>query len=148
MLGAIVAPTDPVAAIATFDRVGVTDGSRLLVEGESMVNDATALVAYRVALAAVVAGAFAVGEAAVELVVAVAGGIAIGLAVAWAAAAGAASGWTTRRWRSLLSVLIGLRRLRGLRRRSRPRACWPWSRAGLYLGWRSHEDVFDADDRA
>ena len=41
LLGAIVAPTDPVAAIATFDRVGVTDRVRLLVEGESMVNDAS-----------------------------------------------------------------------------------------------------------
>src|SRR5262249_11534362 len=40
VLGAIVAPTDPVSAIATFDRVGVTDRVATLVEGEAMVNDA------------------------------------------------------------------------------------------------------------
>ena len=58
VLGAIVAPTDPVSAIATFDRVGVSDRVALLVEGESMVNDAVALVSYKVALVAVVSGAF------------------------------------------------------------------------------------------
>src|SRR5262249_6966756 len=47
VLGAIVAPTDPVSAIATFSRVGVSDRVTLLVEGESMVNDAVALVAYK-----------------------------------------------------------------------------------------------------
>ena len=88
VLGAIVAPTDPVAAIATFSRVGVSDRVALLVEGESMLNDATALVAYRVALTAVLAGAFSAGDAAIELVVSVAGGIAIGFAVGWAGIAG------------------------------------------------------------
>ena len=99
VLGAIVAPTDPVAAIATFDRVGVSDRVRLLVEGESMLNDAAALVAYRVALTAVLAGTFSESEAALELLVAVAGGIAIGFAVAWAGMQ-AVSGSTTRRSRS------------------------------------------------
>ena len=50
MLGAVVAPTDAVAATATFSRMHVPERVRLLVEGESMINDATALVAFRVAL--------------------------------------------------------------------------------------------------
>jgi hypothetical protein len=81
VLGAIVAPTDPVAAIATFDRIGVAARVRLLVEGESMLNDATALVAYRVALIAVVTGAFSAGDAALDLVLAVAGGIVVAVLV-------------------------------------------------------------------
>ncbi len=80
LLGAIVAPTDPVAAIATFSRVGVPDRVSRLVEAESMVNDATALVFYRVLVAAVVTGAIKLGPAVTDLVVGVAGGILIGLA--------------------------------------------------------------------
>ena len=84
VLGAIVAPTDPVSAIATFQRVGVTDRVATLVEGESMINDAVALVSYKVALAAVVTGTLTAGEAIDDLVVGVIGGVAIGLAVsAW-----------------------------------------------------------------
>jgi CPA1 family monovalent cation:H+ antiporter len=83
VLGAIVSPTDPVSAIATFERVGITDRVANLVEGESMINDATALVAYKVALAAVVSGALTADEAFDDLIVGVAGGVAIGIAVAW-----------------------------------------------------------------
>jgi len=83
VLGAIVAPTDPVSAIATFDRVGVTDRVATLVEGEAMVNDAVALVSYKVALAAVVSGTLTASTAVDDLIVGVAGGIAIGLAMAW-----------------------------------------------------------------
>jgi monovalent cation/hydrogen antiporter len=82
VLGAIVAPTDPVAAIATFQRVGVSDRVATLVEGESMLNDAVALVAYKVAVVAVVTGTLTAGEAIDDLVVGVIGGVAIGLAVA------------------------------------------------------------------
>jgi CPA1 family monovalent cation:H+ antiporter len=83
VLGAIVAPTDPVSAIATYERVGVAERVSSLVEAESMVNDAVALVSYKVALAAVVSGTLTASEAFDDLVVGVAGGIAIGLAVAW-----------------------------------------------------------------
>jgi CPA1 family monovalent cation:H+ antiporter len=83
VLGAIVGPTDPVAAIATFSRIGVPPRLRLLVEGEAMINDGTALVAYRVALVAAVEGTFSAGEALLEFVVSAAGGVAVGLAVGW-----------------------------------------------------------------
>jgi monovalent cation/hydrogen antiporter len=84
VLGAVVAPTDPVSAAATFTRIPVPERVRLLVEGEAMLNDASALVAYRLAVTAALSGAFAIGDAAVDFVVAAAGGIAIGYAVGWA----------------------------------------------------------------
>lgn len=85
ILGAVVAPTDPVAALATFTRVGVPERLRLLVEGESMLNDAVALVAYRLAVTAAVTGAFAAGWALVDFVVSAIGGAVVGLAVGWIA---------------------------------------------------------------
>ena len=83
VLGAIVAPTDPVSATATFSRIGAPARVRLLVEGEAMINDGTALVAYRVALVAAVDGTFSAGDAAFEFLYSAAGGVAIGLAVGW-----------------------------------------------------------------
>ncbi|HWT24937.1 MAG TPA: Na+/H+ antiporter [Solirubrobacteraceae bacterium] len=85
VLGAIVAPTDPVSATATFSRIGVPDRVRRLVAGEAMINDGSALVAYRVALTAALEGTFSPAGAALEFVVAAAGGVLVGLAVGWAA---------------------------------------------------------------
>ena len=85
LLGAIVCPTDPVAAVATFARVGVPKRVAVLVEGESLINDAVALVLDQVALAAVLTGALTGGEVVSDLVLAVAGGLAVGLAIAWTA---------------------------------------------------------------
>jgi monovalent cation/hydrogen antiporter len=82
-LGAVVSPTDPVAATAIMGRLGAPRRVVNLVEGESLVNDASALVAYRVAVAAAVAGGFSMLDATVEFVVASLGGVAVGLAVAY-----------------------------------------------------------------
>jgi monovalent cation/hydrogen antiporter len=82
-LGAIVSPTDPVAATAIMRRLGVPRRIVTIVEGESLVNDASALIAYRVAVAAAVGGSFSLGEAALDFVVAAVGGVAIGLAAGW-----------------------------------------------------------------
>jgi Na+/H+ antiporter len=83
VLGAVVGPTDPVSAQATFSRLGAPARMRLLVEGESMINDATALVAFRVALAAIVEGAFSFGDALFEFVYSAVGGALVGLAIGW-----------------------------------------------------------------
>ena len=80
-LGAIVSPTDPVAATAIMRRLGAPRRLVNVIEGESLVNDATALVAYRVAVAAAVGGSFSAVDAGLEFVGAAAGGIAIGLVV-------------------------------------------------------------------
>jgi CPA1 family monovalent cation:H+ antiporter len=144
VLGAIVAPTDPVSAIAVFDRVGVSDRVSLLVEGESMINDATALVAYKVALAAVVSGAYSAADAAGDLVLGVAGGIAIGLSIAWLFMQ------ALRRLDDpplsiLLSVLVGYAGF-AIAESIDASGVLAAVSGGLYLGWRSPE-IFGADLR-
>jgi Na+/H+ antiporter len=82
-LGAVVSPTDPLAAATSMRGLGVPRRLVSSVEGEGLFNDATALVAYRVAVAAVVAGVFSLGHATVEFILDAAGGVAIGLIVGW-----------------------------------------------------------------
>jgi len=69
VLGAIVSPTDAVAASAIAQRLGIPHRIVTIIEGESLVNDATGLVAYRFAVAAVVAGVFSPFEASLQFVV-------------------------------------------------------------------------------
>jgi CPA1 family monovalent cation:H+ antiporter len=83
VLGAVVSPTDPIAATSIARRLGAPRRVVAIVEGESLVNDATALVLYRVAVAAVVTGAFSIWEAGGRLVLNAIVGIAIGLAVGY-----------------------------------------------------------------
>jgi len=82
-LGAIVSPTDPLAATAIGRRLGVPRRLITLLEGESLVNDATALVAYRLAVAAAVSGSFVAWQAGLRFVAGATGGVAVGLAVGW-----------------------------------------------------------------
>jgi monovalent cation/hydrogen antiporter len=85
-LGAIVSPTDPIASTTIMRRLGAPRRVVNAVEGESLVNDASALVAYRVAVAAAVGGSFSLLDAAGEFVLAGVGGVAIGLVVGWVSA--------------------------------------------------------------
>src|SRR3954452_13013271 len=82
-LGAVVSPTDPLAGAMIMRRLGVPRRLVSAAEGEGLFNDATALVAYRVAVTAVVAGSYSLGDATLRFVGGAAGGVAIGLAVAW-----------------------------------------------------------------
>jgi CPA1 family monovalent cation:H+ antiporter len=84
VIGAIVSPTDALAATAIFERLGVPRRVITVLEGESLVNDATGLIAYRFAVAAVVTGGFSLWQAGLQFLVAGVGGVAIGLAAAWA----------------------------------------------------------------
>ncbi|MGZ6674852.1 MAG: cation:proton antiporter, partial [Solirubrobacteraceae bacterium] len=83
-LGAFVSPTDPAAATAIMRRVGAPRRMVNVLEGESLFNDATALVAYKVAVAAAVGESVSAGHTVLEFIVDAGGGIAIGLAVGWA----------------------------------------------------------------
>ena len=80
-LGAVVAPPDAVAATSIARRVGLPRRLVTILEGESLVNDATAITCLRVALAAI-AGGFSAWDAAAGFVIALVGGIVVGLAVA------------------------------------------------------------------
>jgi monovalent cation/hydrogen antiporter len=86
VLGAIVSPTDPLAAATIMRRLEAPRRMVSAIEGEGLFNDATALVAYRVAVAAVVAGSFSLADAGLKFVLGAAGGVAIGIAVGWIAA--------------------------------------------------------------
>ena len=80
-LGAIVSPTDPLAATTIARRLGVPRRLTRVIEGESLVNDGTALVAYRTAVAAVGGAGFDLLDATGDFVVNAAGGIAFGVVV-------------------------------------------------------------------
>lgn len=83
VLGAIVSPPDAVAAVAVTKRLRVPKLIITILEGESLVNDASALVLLRVAVAAVATGAFSLADAGAQFVVASFGGIVLGLAGGW-----------------------------------------------------------------
>ena len=77
-LGGIVAPPDEIAATAVFQRLGVPRRIVAVLEGESLLNDATALVIYRFAVAAAAAAAFSLFDASLEFFVILTGGILVG----------------------------------------------------------------------
>jgi Na+/H+ antiporter len=81
VLGAVVSPTDPLAASSIGHRLGVPRRPLAIIEGESLVNDGTALVLFKYAVAAVVTGTFSLMHAAASVVWTVVGGIAVGLAI-------------------------------------------------------------------
>lgn len=82
-LGAIVSPPDAIAATAIAQRLGLPRRLVTILEGESLVNDATALVTYRLAVTAALTGSFSFGEAALSFFGVAIGGVVIGLAVGW-----------------------------------------------------------------
>jgi monovalent cation/hydrogen antiporter len=81
VLGAIVSPTDPTAATAIAQRLGIPRRLVGVIEGESLINDGTALVAFKYAVVAVVSGSFSLASASGRFALSVVGGIAVGLAV-------------------------------------------------------------------
>jgi Na+/H+ antiporter len=83
-LGAIVAPPDAIAAESVFARLRIPNRIAAILSGESLVNDASALVLYRFAIAAVVTGTFSLGKALGAFVIVTLGGIAVGFLVAQA----------------------------------------------------------------
>jgi Na+/H+ antiporter len=87
VLGAIVGPTDPVAATSIARRLHLPPRVVTIIEAESMINDGIALVAYRFAVAAVVSGSFSLLDAGGEFVVNAVAGIAIGIAIGFVIAA-------------------------------------------------------------
>ena len=85
VLGAIISPPDAIAATAIAERLKVPRRIVTILEGESLVNDATALVAYRFGVAAVVTGSFSLAHASGQFFIVGIGGILVGLMVGWLA---------------------------------------------------------------
>jgi monovalent cation/hydrogen antiporter len=83
VLGAVVSPTDAVAPTITLRQLRVPRRVLAIIEGENLTNDWTALVLYRIAVAAVVSGSFSLWEAGLRFVANGLGGLAVGLAVGW-----------------------------------------------------------------
>ncbi len=83
-LGAIVSPPDAVAAGAVFERFPIPRRIKAILDGEGLLNDATALVLYRFAIVATLTGAFSLARASLAFVAVAVGGIALGLAFGFA----------------------------------------------------------------
>ena len=83
-LGAVVSPTDAVATAAITQKLKVPARLTAVLNGESLMNDATGLVAFKFALAAAIAGTFSLKAAATDFLVLAAGGLLLGLGLAYA----------------------------------------------------------------
>ncbi|AHE54649.1 Na+/H+ antiporter [Sphingomonas sanxanigenens] len=109
-LAAVVSPTDPIAVSAIAQRVPIPKRMMHILEGESLLNDASGLVCLRFAIAAALTGAFSVQAAALNFLWVALGGIAVGVGVTWGVSR--AKRWVTRRYgedggaQILISLLI------------------------------------------
>ena len=83
VLGAIVSPPDAVAATSIIKGLGLNKKIITIIEGESLVNDASALIAYRYALAATLSGSFILWKAGLQFILVSAGGVAVGLIIGY-----------------------------------------------------------------
>ena len=93
-LAAVVSPTDPIAVSAIAARVPIPKRLMHILEGESLLNDASGLVCLRFAIAAALTGSFSLSEAALSFVWVALGGIAVGFGITWLTAK--AAEWIAR----------------------------------------------------
>jgi len=109
-LAAVVSPTDPIAVAAIAKRVPIPKRMMHILEGESLLNDASGLVCLRFAIAAALTGTFSIQNAALNFLWVAFGGIAIGAGLTWLV--GRAKAWVSRRYgeeggsQILISLLI------------------------------------------
>lgn len=143
-LGAIVSPPDAVAAKAVLNGLGLPARVVTLLEGESLLNDATGLVLYRMAVVAALTGAFSGTAAAGSFVLLILGGVALGIACGYLASAliarflegelGVAAGFLTAWGSYILGERLGVSGVLATV------AC------GIVMGWRQHLSI-DAEQR-
>ena len=81
LLGGIISPPDAISATTIMRRVNVPKSLVSIAEGESLLNDASSLIVFRFAVAAILTGQFYIQEAAATFVVVIVGGVAVGLAL-------------------------------------------------------------------
>jgi monovalent cation/hydrogen antiporter len=85
VFGALISPPDAVAALSVTQHLRVPRKIIVILEGESLVNDATSFISFRFAVAAVMTGSFSLGQASSQFLFVAAGGIGVGLAIGWLA---------------------------------------------------------------
>src|SRR5437660_3889857 len=85
VFGAIMSPPDAVAALSVTQSLRVPRRIIVILEGESLVNDATAFIAFRFAVAAVLTGSFSLSQAVLQFLLVASGGVCVGLVVGWLA---------------------------------------------------------------
>src|SRR6266404_3479397 len=85
VFGALISPPDAVAALSVTQHIRVPRKIVVILEGESLANDATSFISFRFAVAAVMTGSFSLGEASLQFLLVAAGGICVGLAIGWLA---------------------------------------------------------------
>src|SRR5437868_5447027 len=85
VFGAIISPPDAVAALSVTKNLQVPRRIIVILEGESLINDATSFISFRFALAAVLTGMFSLEQATLQFLIVVAGGICVGCAIGWLA---------------------------------------------------------------
>ena len=95
-LAAVVSPTDPIAVSAIAQRVPMPNRMMHILEGESLLNDASSLVCLRFAIAAALTGTFSLQNAALNFLWVALGGIAVGAGLTWIVAR--AKNWISRRF--------------------------------------------------
>jgi CPA1 family monovalent cation:H+ antiporter len=83
VFGALISATDPVAVVAIFRKLGVPKRLEVLLEGESLLNDGTAIVAFQLAVASLALGGFNLGQGLIDFVRVSAGGLLVGLVLGW-----------------------------------------------------------------
>jgi CPA1 family monovalent cation:H+ antiporter len=139
VLGAVVSPTDPVAATEIAVRSHAPRRLVTIVEGESLINDSTGLIAYKFAVAAVVTGTFSAMDALGDFVLSAVVGVAIGVAIGWVVGVLRArlDDAPTETAVSLLTPYMAYLPAEALG----VSAVLAVVSAGLYLGWRSPELV-------
>src|SRR5438094_1961067 len=85
VFGALISPPDAVAALSVTQNLRVPRKIIVILEGESLVNDATSFISFRFAVAAAMTGSFSLGQASLRFLLVAAGGVCVGLAVGWLA---------------------------------------------------------------
>ena len=83
VFGALIAATDPIAVVALFRALGVPKRLGVLVEGESLLNDGTAIVVFSIVLSIALGGSFNPVEGITDFIVVAAGGTVVGLVLGW-----------------------------------------------------------------
>lgn len=145
LLGAIVSPPDAVAASGIIKGLGLNKKVITIIEGESLLNDASALIAYRYALAAVLTGSFVLWKAGLQLLLVAGGGVAAGFVVGYVLVFAHKKITNNPLVETSLSLLTPFLAY-GLAEKFHTSGILAVVTAGIFISWRSRE-IFSSQTR-